>query len=202
MQSILIGIAGPSGAGKSELAAQLVSRLPGSSALVSLDSYYKPLSHLTLEERSKVNFDDPDSLDWEMIRADVRRLATGHPIDEPVYLFDQHTRASQSRRVDPADFIILEGLFALHDAEVRELLDARIYVGAPDEICLERRLARDVITRGRTPESVRWQYATTVRPMAELYVIPSQQYADLLVSGICPIEESLSAVRELLRQAA
>jgi uridine kinase len=202
MQSVLIGIAGPSGAGKSELARQLEGRLPGTSSLVSLDSYYLPLTHLSIEERTRVNFDDPAALDWSLIRADVRRLASGRAIEEPVYLFDQHTRAAEARIVEPADFVIIEGLFILHDPLVREALDATIFVEAPGDVCLSRRLARDVVERGRSPESVMAQYAATVRPMAEKYVLPTKRHADLVVSGLNPIEESIAAVKDLLRQAA
>lgn len=202
MQPYLIGIAGPSGAGKSELARHLSHQLSDQVALVSLDSYYRPMDHLPFEERCKVNFDHPDSLDWRLIRHDVDRLTRGEAILEPVYLFDKHTRDNEMRRVQPAEYVIIEGLFALYDEHVRNLLDARIFVNAPAEICLERRIARDVVERGRTRESVLAQYEATVRPMAEQYVLPSQHHADLIVSGLNPLEQSWAAVQQLLLQAA
>jgi uridine kinase len=202
MKPFLIGVAGPSGAGKSELARLLATRLPFPSALISLDSYYRALSHLSFEERVKCNFDHPDSLDWDLIHSDVVRLAAGQPVDEPVYLFDKHARACATRRVEPAPYVIVEGLFALYDERVRALLDARIYVGAPDEVCLARRIARDTVERGRTRESVLDQYTRTVRPMAERFVIPTQRFADLIVSGLNPLEESWRMCRELLAEAA
>ncbi len=202
MKPYLIGIAGPSGAGKTELARLIAARLPGPAALISLDSYYRPLSHLSFEDRARWNFDHPDSLDWELIHDHLQRLAAGKPIDEPIYLFDLHARAPETRHVEAAPFVIVEGLFTLYDARVRSLLDARIFVSAPDEVCLERRLARDVVERGRTPESVREQYARTVRPMAEQYVLPTRIYAGLIVSGLDPLEESWKMCRELLTQAA
>lgn len=202
MKPFLIGVAGPSGAGKSELARLIATRLPEASALISLDSYYRALSHLPFEERVKCNFDHPDSLDWEQIHADLRRISAGESIDEPIYLFDKHSRAEQTRRVDAAPFVIVEGLFALYDPVVRTLLDARIYVSAPDDVCLTRRLARDTVERGRTRESVLEQYARTVRPMALRYVIPTERHADLVVSGLNPLEESWRMCRELLLQAA
>lgn len=196
MQPYLIGVAGPSGAGKSELARLLATRL-GTSVVVSLDSYYLPLSHLTFEERVHCNFDHPDSLDWDLIRSDLERLHRGEPIDEPVYLFDRHSRASHSRHIEPAGFIIVEGLFALHDARVRSLLGAGIFVTAPDEICLARRIARDTVERGRSHDSVLAQYIATVRPMAEIHVLPTQAYADLIVCGTDPLETSWAKCREL-----
>ena len=131
MKPCLIGVAGPSGAGKSELSRLIARRLPGPTALLSLDSYYRALSHLSFEERAQCNFDHPDSLDWELIHRDVAQVRLGHPIDEPIYLFDRHSRAAETRHIEPAPFLILEGLFALYDEAVRNLHDARIYVNAP-----------------------------------------------------------------------
>jgi uridine kinase len=202
IKPFLIGIAGPSGAGKSELARLLATRLPEPCALISLDSYYRALAHLPFEERVKCNFDHPDSLDWDLIHADLARISSGKPIDEPVYQFDKHARAPERRRVDPAPFVIVEGLFALYDPQVRRILDARIFVSAPDAECLERRITRDTVERGRTRESVLHQYARTVRPMAEQYVRPTEQHADLVVSGLNPLEESWVMCRELLPQPA
>ncbi len=202
MQPYLIGIAGPSGAGKSELARYLSRRLQGRSAELSLDAYYLPMDHLPFEQRVKVNFDHPNALDWDLIRRDVDRLSRGEAILEPVYRFDQHTRAREVRRVDAAEYVIIEGLFALHDAHVRSLLDARIFVDAPEEVCLSRRIARDTVERGRTRESVLQQYAETVRPMGERYVLPTREFADLIVSGETPLDDSWLAVQQLLLQVA
>jgi uridine kinase len=202
MHPVLIGIAGPSGAGKSELARALQRSLPAPAALVSLDSYYRSLTHLSFEERCRVNFDDPEMLEWPLILNDVARLARGESILEPVYLFEKHDRAAEWRRIDPQPFVILEGLFALHHASVRARLEARIYVHAPDEVCLERRMARDVVERGRTRESVLHQWNETVYPSALRFVIPTQAHADLIVSGESALEDSVAAVSELLRQAA
>ena len=202
MKPYLIGIAGPSGAGKTELARLLACRLPGGAALVSLDAYYCALAHLDFEERAHCNFDHPDALDWPLIRADVKRISQGLAIDEPVYLFDCHARSSETRRVEPAEFVIIEGLFALYDPLVREFLGASIFVNAPEEVCLDRRISRDTVERGRSRESVIEQYECTVRPMARQFVLPTQRYADLVVSGLNPLEQSWAMCRELLLQAA
>jgi uridine kinase len=201
MKPFIIGVAGPSGAGNSELSRLLATRLPEPSALLSLDSYYRALAHLPFEERVKCNFDHPDSLDWPLIHADLDRISRGEPIDEPIYLFDRHSRAAETRRVQAAPFVIVEGLFALYDPYVRSLLDARIFVSAPDEVCLARRISRDTLERGRTRESVLEQYARTVRPMAERFVLPTERFADLVVSGLNPLEESWVMCRDLLLQA-
>ncbi len=198
MKPFLIGIAGPSGAGKSELARLLARRLPGSSALVSLDSYYLPFDHLSLDQRIRCNWDHPSSLDWRLIRADLSRLRAGYAIDEPVYRFDLYSRASETRRIEPAEFIVVEGLFTLYDPAVLDLLDHRIFVTAPEGVCLERRIARDTVERGRTRDSVLDQWARLVWPMARTYVLPTEAQADLVVSGLNPLEVSWEAVHEQL----
>lgn len=202
LRPFLIGIAGPSGAGKSELARLLAVRLTQACALISLDSYYRALSHLAFEERQACNFDHPDALDWDLIHAHLKRLSYGEPIDEPVYQFDKHARATETRRIEPAPFAIVEGLFALYDPRVRALLSLKIFVDAPDDVCLSRRIARDTVERGRTRDSVLQQYARTVRPMAERYVRPSARHADLVLSGLGPIEESWRQCRDLIERPA
>ncbi len=148
-----------------------------------------------------MHFDHPDALDWPLIRSDLRRLHRGEPVDEPVYLFDRHSRAGYSRCVEPAKFIVVEGLFALYDQQVRALLDASIFVTAPDDICLARRMARDTAERGRSRDSVLAQYEATVRPMAEIHVLPTQVHAGLIVSGTNPLEDSWAKCRQLFGMA-
>jgi uridine kinase len=198
MQPVLIGIAGPSGAGKSELANALRRRFSEPVSVLSLDSYYRPLTHMPFEERTQYNFDHPDALEWPLIVDDVQRIARGEAVEEPVYLFERHDRAEETRRVEPAPYVLLEGLFALYHEPVRELLSARIFVEAPDEVCLQRRIARDTVERGRTREGVIQQYRRTVRPMALEYVLPTQEFADLVVSGESPIVQTVEAVCQLL----
>lgn len=194
MQSCLIGVAGLSGSGKSELARQLASRLQGACDVLSLDSYYHEQSGLPIAQRASVNYDHPDALDWALLERNLKALTRGEPVEEPCYLFAQHTRAGQMRRVEPKPFLILEGILTLHRAEIRALLDLKIYVVTPPEECLRRRLDRDIVERGRTPESVVKQYQRTVWPMALEFVLPSQRFADLSVSGEQPVDEAVAAV--------
>ena len=195
----MIGIAGPSCSGKSELARRLAQQL--SAPVMSLDSYYIDLAHLPLEERARTNFDDPASLDEEVLTRQLRQLAAGEAIARPVYDFARHTRSAEVERVEPARFVVVEGLFTLHWPAVRALLDTKVYIDVQDAVCLERRLERDVRERGRTPESVRAQYATTVRPMAERYIHPTRRYAEVVVSGVAPLEISAAAVLAHIRGA-
>jgi uridine kinase len=200
MRAHIIGVAGPSSSGKSELARQLVHRLPGT-AIVSLDSYYRGMEEIPLEERKKVNFDHPDSLDWELLHQHLVAIADGRAFDEPVYSFADYARTAETRRIEPSSFLIVEGLFVLYWPELRKMLDTKVYVQTDPAVCFHRRLTRDVAERGRTPESVREQYERTVRPSAEWFVHPTQKYADMVVSGEEPFERSTAAVLAALRLA-
>jgi uridine kinase len=200
MRAHIIGIAGPSSSGKTALAVQLARRLPGS-AIVSLDSYYRGMEDIALAERRKVNFDHPDALDWELLHEHLQAIAAGSAFDEPVYSFADYARTSETRRIEPREFLIVEGLFVLYWPELRGMLNTKVYVETAAEVCYARRLRRDVAERGRTPESVRDQYERTVRPGAERFVIPTRQYADLIVSGEEPLDASTEAVIRVLGAA-
>jgi uridine kinase len=200
MKSHIIGVAGPSSSGKSELAKQLVERLPGTS-IVSLDSYYRGMEEIPLEERKKVNFDHPDSLDWELLHEHLMAIASGRAFDEPVYSFADYERTTATRRIEPSPFLIVEGLFVLYWPELRSMLNTKVYVQTQPEVCFQRRLTRDVAERGRTPQSVREQYERTVRPSAEWFVCPTEKYADLVVSGEEPFDRSTSSVMAALHRA-
>lgn len=199
MKPFLIGIAGRSGAGKSEIARQLAAWLPGHPSILSLDSYYFAMDDLPLEERAKRNFDHPESLDWPLIVEHVEALARGEAIEEPIYIFATHTRSKETKPVRATRYIILEGLFALHDERVRQHMGAKIFIETPDGVCYERRKERDVVERGRTVTDIEWQYNSTVRPMAEQYVVPTSLHADLVLRGDLPLAETVSVVKAFLQ---
>ena len=192
MSTRIIGIAGSSGSGKSELSRRL-SAATGA-PVVSLDSYYRDLTHLPLEARAETNFDEPASLDDALLLAQCTALANGQAIDVPHYDFSCHTRVPGTQHIQPGDIVIIEGLFTLYWNDLRHLLHASIYVDLEDETCYARRLARDVRERGRTPESVEHQYLTTVRPMAEQYIWPTRRHADLIIRGDAQLDESVATV--------
>jgi uridine kinase len=193
MTPFFIGIAGPSCSGKSEVSRRLsrILRAP----VIALDRYYRDLKFVPFEQRAKTNFDCPEALDHDLLLAHARQLKQGYPIEEPCYDFADHVRTEETTHIEPADFLILDGLFALHWPDLRELLNARIYITADHDVCLARRIYRDLRERGRTEDSVRRQYEATVRPMCDCYVVPSQQYADVVLSGTQPVKQS---VRTLL----
>jgi len=194
----LIGIAGPSGAGKSHLAQAISQRLKA--PVLELDRYYRDLSHLPMAERMLCNFDDPAALEHELLLGQVLVLLENNVVAAPAYDFSTHTRSLDSSLFLPAPCIILEGLFTLHWPKLRELLDTAVYVDAPEEVCLQRRIERDVRDRGRTAESVIEQFRATVAPMAENYVRPTVTHAQIMVSGELPIDEVADGVLEHLKR--
>jgi len=196
LEPYLIAIAGPSGSGKSALAGRVTQLLDGACAVVELDSYYHAQPGLSLEERAHCNYDHPDALDWDLLESHLRALLAGQPIDAPIYLFDQHTRADATSSVAPQPYVILEGILALHHPAIRAAAGLKTFVTASSAECFRRRMERDVAERGRTRESVRDQYNSTVWPMALSYVLPTEQYADLVVSGEAELEASALAVIE------
>ena len=193
----LIGIAGPSGAGKSYLSRHLGQELEAT--YLHLDSYYSDLPHMSIVQRAHQNFDSPDSLDAALLIEHVQQLASGESIEKPVYDFTTHSRKSETERVDPRPFIIIEGLFTLYWEEIRKLSGTKVYVDLGEEICLERRIERDIKERGRTRESVLEQYATTVLPMAKQYVYPTRAHADIVVTGNDNIHYEVSTVLDHIR---
>jgi uridine kinase len=188
----LIGIGGPSCAGKTEVAVRLAALF--GAPVVALDAYYRDLAHLPLDERARANFDIPDSLDDQLLIAQVRALSLGQEVAIPVYDFTHHVRTQAVERIQAGEFVIVEGLFTLYWEELRSLLDVKVLVVADDAICLNRRLERDIRERGRSRESVLEQYQRTVRPMAEKYVLPTRRFADLVLDGAGPVEQSVEAV--------
>ena len=192
MNAYLIGLAGPSCSGKSEVARRLarILRAP----IVPLDHYYRDLVHLPLEERAQFNFDAPDALDAPLILEHARCLRQGRDIGKPKYDFAHHTRAEGVETIRAAPYVILEGLFALHWPELLEMLDCRVYITAEHEVCLARRIHRDMRERGRTEASVRAQFEATVRPMCDQWVAPSMSRADIVLRGTDPVKQSVLSI--------
>jgi uridine kinase len=197
---LVIAIAGCSGSGKTTLARELATQLEAT--LFPLDLYYRDLSQFPLDTRHKRNFDHPDSLESELIIEHVRSLAKGQPIQRPVYDFKTHSRvAGAFDTIVPAQVVLVEGILALHYAELLPLYNFSIYVNAPNEICLKRRIHRDMIERGRTEQSVREQFEATAKPMADLYVVPSAACASLIVEGTDALDWSVEQVLQRLHHA-
>ena len=195
----VLAIAGCSGSGKTTLADELARTLHG--LRFHLDDYYLDLADLPLAERVKMNFDDPALIELPLLARHIAALARGETIDRPVYDFGTYTRVpGRSQRVAAGPFLIVEGLFALYYSELLPFYHLRAYVDAPDALCFERRLKRDVEERGRTPELVREQYDRTVRPTGVAYVRPSARNADLIVDGTGALDWKVEGVMTEMRK--
>jgi uridine kinase len=178
----LLGIAGCSGSGKTTLADELARTLGG--LRFHLDDYYLDLGHLPFAERVRKNFDDPAMIEVPLLASHLRELARGEPIERPVYDFSTYTRVPhRTETVRAGSFLIVEGIFALLYPELLPLYQLRVFIDAPEGLCFERRLKRDVVERGRTEQSVRAQYESTVLPSSVSWVRPSAANADLVVDG-------------------
>ena len=182
MENILvIGIAGGTGSGKTTLMNNIIKTFGGDITVLSHDNYYRRLDHLPLEERAKVNYDEPAALETELMVTHLEALRSGFEVDCPVYDFSQHNRSNETTRIIPQRVIIVEGILIFADEALRDLMDIKIFVDTDADVRLCRRIKRDVQKRGRTLDSVITQYQTTVKPMHEKYVEPSKKYADLVV---------------------
>ncbi|MCF5768508.1 uridine kinase [Aeromonas veronii] len=183
---VIIGIAGASASGKSLIAQtiyeELVAELgAGQIGVITEDCYYRDQTHLTMEERVKTNYDHPNALDHDLLVQHLSQLVKGDAVAIPQYSYTEHTRMSAVTPFAPRRVIILEGILLLTDSRLRDLMDASIFMDTPLDICLLRRLVRDVQERGRTMDSVLKQYQKTVRPMFLQFIEPSKQYADVIV---------------------
>ena len=180
---LIIGMAGGSGSGKTTIAEAVVDAVGDDFvALIQHDQYYRDQAEIPFEDRTKVNFDHPDSLETDLLVRHIETLRAGGSIQRPVYDFSTHTRRTdETVKVDAERVIVIEGILVLAEPELRELMDLRIYVDTDADLRLMRRLRRDIIERGRTVDSVLTQYLTTVRPMHLQFVESSKRYADLIV---------------------
>jgi uridine kinase len=182
VKPLIIGIAGGTGSGKSTVASKVAEALPDASvAFVEMDAYYKDFRHLTLQQLHNVNWDHPDAFDTGLLAAHIAALAGGSAVDSPIYEFATHSRSERTRRIEPADVVVIDGILLLADEEIREQCDVKVFVDADADIRLIRRIRRDTSIRGRTVESVLEQYLTTVQPMHLQFVEPSKRYADVIV---------------------
>ena len=181
-RTVVLGVAGGSGSGKSTVVRE-VSRSLGRDMVSVLrhDAYYRDLGHMSFEERCLVNFDHPDSLETELLTRQVADLLEGRSVDVPMYDFASHARMPETRRAEPHPLLILDGILILADAELRDLMDLKVFVDTEADVRLMRRMRRDMRERGRSAESVMEQFEATVRPMHQQFVEPSKRHADLLV---------------------
>ena len=180
---LVIGIAGGSGSGKSTLVKNLIGEFPDMVTVLSHDNYYRRHDELTYEQRTHLNYDEPGSLETDLMARHLELLRQGGCIECPVYDFTIHNRLDATIPVVPEKVIIVEGILIFENRQLRDLMDIRVFVDADADVRLCRRILRDVKQRGRTLESVLEQYQQTVKPMHEQYVEPSKKFADIIVPG-------------------
>ena len=202
---LVIGIAGGTGSGKTTLMNNIVEEFGDVVTILSHDNYYRRLDHLTMEERTKVNYDEPAALETELMATHLQALRSGFAVECPVYDFSQHNRSSETIHIVPRKVIIVEGILIFENQALRDLMDIRIFVDTDADVRLCRRIKRDVTKRGRTLESVLEQYQTTVKPMHEKYVEPSKKFANIVVpeggKNLVALDMIMGRIRRHLEEA-
>lgn len=204
-KTTIIAIAGASASGKSLFAStvyqELVAELGGNGiAIINEDAYYRDQSHLTFEQRQLTNYDHPSAFEHELLVQHLKQLSGGEAIAMPQYNYKTHTRTDESIRVQPGKVIMVEGILLLHDPQLRKLFDISVFMDTPLDVCLLRRMLRDVEERGRTIQSVAEQYEETVRPAFFEFILPSKQFADLVVTRGGQNEIAIDLIKSKIRQ--
>ncbi|MDG1042924.1 MAG: uridine kinase [Flavobacteriaceae bacterium] len=179
---LIIGIGGGTGSGKTTVVNQILSEFPtGEVQVISQDSYYKDTSHLSFEDRCKINFDHPNSIDFELLETHLKNLQKGEVINQPVYSFKTHNRTNETTITKPKKVLIVEGILILSNTDLRSLFDIKIFVYADSDERLMRRLKRDIAERGRDLDEVLERYQTTLKPMHQQFIEPMKAFADIII---------------------
>lgn len=180
---LFIGICGASGSGKSTLAAELSTMVNRSILIINQDAYYRNHPDLSFEERCRLNYDEPSIFDHDLLLHDIKELLDGKRVPQKRYDYANHCRADQEGVfLEPRDVIIVEGIHAFYDERLRDMMDLMIYMRVEPDICLLRRIQRDINERGRAIDNISEQYTTTVKPMFDQYIRNYEQYADIIVA--------------------
>ncbi|MCC8361392.1 uridine kinase [Salinimicrobium sediminilitoris] len=198
---LIIGIAGGTGSGKTTVVNQIIEELKNEEVdVISQDSYYQDTSHLTYEQRTKINFDHPKSIDFDLLVSHLKDLKAGKNIQQPVYSFKQHNRTSETITIEPRKVIIVEGILILTHPDIREMFDIKIYVHADSDERLIRRLKRDIAERGRDLEEVLNRYQTTLKPMHQQFIEPTKEFADIIIPTNRYNTVAVDIVQTIIRQ--
>ncbi|WP_029034766.1 uridine kinase [Salinimicrobium terrae] len=198
---LIIGIAGGTGSGKTTVVNQIIEELKNEEVdVISQDSYYQDTSHLTYEERTRINFDHPKSIDFDLLVSHLKDLKAGKNIQQPVYSFREHNRTAETVTIEPRKVIIVEGILILTHPDIREMFDIKIYVHADSDERLIRRLKRDIAERGRDLEEVLNRYQTTLKPMHQQFIEPTKEFADIIIPTNRYNTVAVDIVQTIIRQ--
>ena len=198
---LIIGIAGGTGCGKTTVVNQIMHELPeGEVGVISQDSYYRDTSHLSYDERIKINFDHPRSIDFELLEQHLKDLREGKDIAQPVYSFIKHNRTGDTILTHPRKVMIVEGILILTHPEVRDLFDIKIFVHADSDERLIRRLKRDITERGRDMDEVLQRYQHTLKPMHQQFIEPTKEFADIIIPNNKYNTVAIDIVRTIINQ--
>ena len=197
---LVIGIAGGTGSGKSTVVRKIIESLPQDEvAVMPQDSYYKDNRHIPLEERLKMNYDEPASIEWTLLTKQLGELKEGRTVNMPTYDFITCSRMKETVTVNPKEVVVVEGILVLTDKSLRDMMDVKVFVDADADERLIRVIYRDCIERGRTPQMVIDRYIETLKPMHELYIEPSKRYADLIVPQGGHNKEAIKLLTDYIR---
>jgi uridine kinase len=198
---LIIGIAGGTGCGKTTVVNKIINELPdGEVGVISQDSYYKDTSHLSYDERIKINFDHPRSIDFELLVEHLKALKINTPVNQPVYSFVKHNRTGDTILTHPRKVMIVEGILIFTNPELREMFDIKLFVHADTDERLIRRLKRDISERGRDLDEVLSRYQNTLKPMHEQFIEPMKEYADMIIPNNKHNTVAIDIVRSIITQ--
>tara|TARA_B110000495_G_scaffold193324_1_gene198367 strand:+ start:355 stop:984 length:630 start_codon:yes stop_codon:yes gene_type:complete len=198
---LVIGIAGGTGSGKTTVVNQIIQELPeGEVCVISQDSYYKDTSHLLFDERTKINFDHPKAIDFDLLVAHLKELKKGNAIDQPIYSFVEHNRTKETITMYPKKVIIVEGILILTHTDIRKLFDVKLYVHADSDERLIRRLRRDMSERGRDLDEVINRYQNTLKPMHQQFIEPTKEFADIIIPNNRYNKVAVNLLRKIINQ--
>lgn len=198
---LIIGIAGGTGCGKTTVVNQIINELPDDEVgVISQDSYYQDTSHLSFEERTKINFDHPRAIDFDLLGQHLQALKRGENVEQPVYSFVKHNRTKDTILTHPRKVMIVEGILILTHPEIRDMFDIKIFVHADSDERLIRRLKRDITERGRDIDEVLNRYQTTLKPMHQQFIEPTKEYADIIIPNNKYNTVAVNIVRTIINE--
>ena len=198
---LVIGIAGGTGSGKTTVVNQIIQELPeGEVCVISQDSYYKDTSNLSLTDRTKINFDHPKAIDFDLLVAHLKELKKWKAIEQPIYSFVEHNRTKETITTHPKKVIIIEGILILTHTDIRKLFDIKLYVHTDSDERLIRRLRRDMVERGRDLDEVLDRYQNTLKPMHQQFIEPTKEFADIIIPNNRYNTVAVGLLRKIINQ--